>query len=282
MRKPTVALINDTSLIHSHFGCQLVGQTFREQFARTGLELRFALPTQFRLADHAQRLEGVDLVIVNGEGSIHHGRCRHLLEIAGRFPSVLVNCVYQANPPDENLDKFLYRSARESLSAAEIQRAGTDCTVVPEVIFASSLLRAYLKPEPTKDLGATDNARHTALGLGIKIPHWRGLSPRHSTVTGFLNRLSQYRRICVGRFHAAIACAVLEIPFATWDSNTWKTRGLMADMGVPQLHFDSYQDARRGTPATFSPAIRQYTQAAPARIEQMFDTLADLARQRCR
>ena len=281
MRKPTVAFINDTSMYQAHFGCRLVCQTFREQFARTGLELKVSLMRDFKIADYAKQLEGVDLVVINGEGSIHHNRHRHLLDLAGKFPAVMMNCVYQENAPHPDLGKFLFSSARESASTAEFNRAGGHCVTVPDALFASSLLGSFQKPAPTEDLGETDNVVRQHVRIGpLKVRRKIGFSLSYPTVAGYLNKLCSYRRLCIGRFHAAVASSVLEIPFATWDSNTWKTQAMMKDMGVAHLHFNSYQEARAGVPEVFPEEIRHFAREARVRVEASFDRVAEIARQR--
>ena len=282
MRKPTVALINDTSIYQSHFGCRLVCQTFREQFARTGLELKISLKRDFSVDDYSGQLAAVDLVVINGEGSIHHDRHRHLLDLAGRFPAVLVNCVYQENSPHPDLEKFLFISARESASTAAVNDAGGNCITVPDAMFGSSFLRSFQKPLPTEELGETDNVVRQYLHLGPVKLRWKvGFSTRYPTVAGYLNKLSSYNRLCIGRFHAAVASSVLEIPFATWDSNTWKTRAMMADMGTAHLHFESYKAAKAGVPDAFPAEIRRFATEARGRVEEMFDRVAEIARDQC-
>lgn len=280
MRAPTIAFINDTSMMQSHFGCRLVCQTFREQFARTGLQLKLSLPRDFKVDDYAERLREVDLLVINGEGSIHHNRCRHLLELAERFPSVLVNCVYEANDPHPALAKFLFLAARESASTAEMNRHGGRAVTVPDALFGSSFVWSFPKPAPVEDIGVTDNVVRQYLNLGpLKIRLNRGFGTRWPTVSGYLRKLCSYRRLCIGRFHAAVASSVLEIPFSTWDSNTWKTRAMMADMGVPHLHFDTYKAARAGVPEVFPDEVRRFAREARGRVEGMFDVIAGLARE---
>lgn len=279
MKKPTVALINDTSIYQSHFGCRLVCQTFREQFARTGLELKISLKRDFNLADYQKKLETIDLVIINGEGSIHHGKHRHLVDLAGKFPSVLMNCVYQENPPYPELAKFLFISARESASTAAVNAAGGACITVPDAMFASSFLRSFQKLVPTEDLGVTDNVLRQYVSVGpLKVRRNIGFTTRYPTVSGYLNKLCSYRRLCIGRFHAAVASSVLEIPYSTWDSNTWKTEAMMKDMGVPHLHFDSYKEAKENVPTNFPEEIRRFAAEAKDRVESAFDQVAEIAR----
>jgi hypothetical protein len=276
-----VAFINDTSLYSNHFGCQLVGQVFREQFKRTGLELVLSLPKIFELDQYHSILSKVDLIVINGEGSIHHGRNLHLLKIAKKYPTVLLNCVFEENPKCDELKDFLYITARESFSAAAIREQGANCDVVPDAIFASSFVRAFPKPKPSQDLGITDNVRkeyHYKFGpikkkvKGDFIAH--GCSPAE-----YIFKLTQYNRICAGRFHAAVISALLEIPFATWDSNTWKTKAMLTDMGIPELHFDSREKAIENTPKEFNPKIKLFTDTAKIKIESTFDKVAKIVRE---
>ena len=148
-----VVLVNDTSLFNTHFGCQLVGQTMREQCARVGLNIISSLPLQFDRKLAKPWLQKADLVIINGEGSMHHGRHTDLLNLANCFPCALVNCVYQENGNHPSLKNFLYVSARESLSANEIHSHGVACEVVPDLIFASTLLRSIVAPPANLILG---------------------------------------------------------------------------------------------------------------------------------
>jgi len=278
MKKPSIAFVNDTSIYESHFGCQLVSQTFREQFARTGLDLQLSIGRDFDINEYAKRLSRVDLVVINGEGSIHRNRNRHLLDLAARFPSVLLNCVYQNNSPHDGLAKFLFISARESSSTAEINRSGGRCVTVPDAMFASSFLRSFQKPEPVLELGETDNVQRQYRRLGpFKIRQQTGFPILAPTVSAYLEKLCSHRRLCIGRFHAAVASSVLEIPFSTWDSNTWKTRAMMHDMGVPHLHFDSHEEAKAGVPMTFPEEIRRFASEAKHRVECTFDQIARIA-----
>lgn len=276
--KPSVALINDTSLFENHFGCTLVGQTFREQCARAGLDLKYAFPRDYDFEAIAPLLDDVDLVVVNGEGSIHHGRRNHLLNVASRFPSVLVNAVYQSNPQNDALGQFLYRSTRESLSASEIQAAGYSCNVTPDLIFASMQLRSFVKPVPVEELGVTDSVLKRRVRIGpLKLyKKSYGFSPE-GRVADYLKTLSRYKSLCIGRFHAVVAASVLEIPFSCWESNTWKVSGMMQDMRASQYVFSTFDEAMLNVPNFFDPKIRSFSEKAVPRIEQMFNEIAELA-----
>lgn len=266
--QPSVAILNDTSMYNSHFGCQLVCQTFREQLARVGLKLHVSLPGNFDLDTVDILLKKVDIIIVNGEGSIHHGKSLHLIRIAGRYPSVLINCVYQDNPRLAELREFRLVAARESLSAEALSKHGADPLIVPDVMFASSFLNSFTPLiSPNEDLGITDNVTNPEAGF----------PPHTPLVAGYLQKLCSFKRLCIGRFHAAVAASCLGIPFATWDSNTWKLRGMMADMGLSHLHSKTLEDAIRHVPSFFDPSIVSYTKAARLKVEKCFDEISLLA-----
>ena len=264
-----VVLVNDTSLFNTHFGCQLVGQTIREQCARVGLNIIASLPLDFDARLAKPWLGRADLVIINGEGSIHHGRKTHLLDLANDYPTALINCVFQENGEQPSLKNFRYISARESLSAAEIIRQGAACEVVPDLIFASTLLRSIVAPAPNLPLGITDNVTNPLSGF----------SPKSDLVYDTLLKLKRCKKVCAGRFHAAIAAAVMGIPFSTWESNTWKTQGMMQDIGIEHLHFSTLADAVAGVPTTMDPQVKVYVLSARKRIRLMFNQLSQIASQ---
>lgn len=277
---PRVVFVGDTSLHSPHFGCQLVGQSFREQFARAGLELVASLPTRFdRVHDHKRILADADLVVINGEGSIHHGKFQNLIDLAVEYPAALVNCVYQENPPNENLKRFRLISARESFSAKAVEEHGAECRVTPDVLFDSAFLNSYVPVgPPEQDLGVTDSAEKIKRRIGPFVIRTRpGFSPKVTVPGDYLKFLTSYRRLCLGRFHAVVSASVLGIPFASWDSNTWKTRAMMEDIGVPHLHFDSRDEALAAVPSEFPGEIGEFAAQARTRIRQLFADLAQIA-----
>ncbi|MFP4167074.1 MAG: polysaccharide pyruvyl transferase family protein [Opitutales bacterium] len=278
IKKPKIALINDTSCYSDHFGCQLVGQTFREQFKRVGLDLVLTLPKTFNAEDYEHIFKKVDLICINGEGSIHHGRNLHLIELARKYPSCLVNCVFQDNPETTPLDSLLYLSARESLSSSAIRSLGVDCETVPDILFASSFLNSFPKRKPIKDIGITDCVIKDYRNFGplkrrLKYDIYAHSTPPYKV----FEKLSEFQRVATGRFHIAIACSVLEIPFSTWDSNTWKTKGLMADMKNKAHHFKTREAAVASVPEEISDSTKTFAKSAHSRIEAMFEQLRDIA-----
>ena len=278
---PKVVFIGDTSLRTSHFGCQLVGQTFREQFSRVNLDLVASLPSKLeQIPRWREHVAGADLVVINGEGSIHHGRFQDLINLASDYSCALVNCVYQENPCNENLTKFKYVSTRESCSANAMYEHGVSAEIVPDVLFASTLLNSFVpKQQPVHEVGFTDCAQKEKFSFGpFSVRYRPGFSPKTPVVGEYLDFLCSHRRMALGRFHAVVCCSVLGIPFSTWDSNTWKTKGLMNDMGISELHFDSRKEALAHLPEVLPEAVKVFRADAKRSIETMFDTFAHIAR----
>jgi len=276
--KKKVFLVNDTYLHNRHFGCELVSSTFREQFARVGLEMIGNAPKDFEPSKYAEKMKAADLIVLNAEGSVHHNRNPHLLEVAGKYPSVMVNGVFEENDKIAHLLKnFLYISCRESLSANYVRALGFESAVNPDVIFSSMVLRAYTKGQPTTDLGFTDSVKWRKSRIGpFKRKRKYGFAAERSFVD-YLEEFTSYKRLCIGRFHGVVVASVLGIPFSSWDSNTWKTLGLMKDMGVPNLHYSSQEEAMRHVPETMPDCVTEFAKLAVSRIDRMFEHIADLA-----
>ena len=127
---PGVVILNDTAT-EGHHGCSRVMMVLRDGLAAEGIAVRASLGTGQRWwRDRAfmAALANADGIIINGEGTLHHGRPRAeaLLKIAAhpaaRAPLFLVNSLYQDNPPEwaAYLDRFSAIYARDRRSAAEI------------------------------------------------------------------------------------------------------------------------------------------------------------------
>lgn len=284
-----VLILNDTSIASNHFGCQLVGATMREQMRRVGMQIVGAYKVGSDLGDIDDLRDHFDFIVINGEGSIHDGKNANLVRIAARYPAALVNAVYQRNPVYDEIQAFKLVSTRESWSAAEIRRQRDDCHVVPDFLFASTqvtafaaLLRARRQLGTaviSRQLGRTDSVTSKKLRLGpVRIRLGAGRRPFGATPMAHLDYFATSARMAVGRFHAACASAALDVPFASWDSNTWKTEAMMADMGAAEWHFRTEKEAVEAAPSSvISEATRAWVEQAPARIEALFDELARIA-----
>jgi len=237
-----------------HFGCTLVMETYREQFERVGIE-------------EVTEPEKADLVVVNGEGSLHHGLRTDLLDWPARYPSVFVNGVYDSNPFDDGMNDFLYIAVRESMSAQASQEHGITADVVPDIVLTNDWVNdAVWDPWKYGEPLVTDNT---------KDPHAGYSAIRHPVE--YTRKMTMSRQVVCGRFHAAICCMVMGIPFTTWDSNTHKIRGLMRDAGVAHLHAETQEAAIAMLDlekTEIEASIRTYVEDGKKRINEMFEFFA--------
>lgn len=241
-----IAIVNDTSGFN-HFGCDLVMSVYRKQFKARGVDVIGTIPTGADWQQYKHSLMKADLIVVNGEGSIHHGNHRRLIDIAGEFPSVLVNAVYQDMPENDNLGKFEYISVRESFSAKEV-----DAEIVPDLMFASGIER----PEPVGDRVVIDS-----------ICRSYGISPHNPKLLEIIGRA---REMVTGRFHGACLALLWGMPFSAYPSNTHKTLGMMTDAGCEHLYFETQAEAMENVQAFDG---SEYVQSARQKINQMFDKI---------
>jgi hypothetical protein len=145
-------ILNDTRG-DNHFGCFRVMRTIEENLGRRGIAVigRSLVRNDWeRDRGFLAKLSEADLVVINGEGTLHHGHRQgeRLLKIAthparGTRPVALINTIYQQNPEGwkRYLDRIDLISARDSRSATEIGRlTGRDCGMVPDLSLAEGAL----------------------------------------------------------------------------------------------------------------------------------------------
>lgn len=150
--KLNVVLANDTDVRGQHFGCSRVMRIIEDNLTRRGATISGRIPAGFDWrSDRASRdlLARADLVLVNGEGTLHHGSRKGawLLELADTpdldgIPKVLINALYQENPLDwaDMLSGFDLISARDSRSAETMTIAtGRPVDFVPDLSMCEAV-----------------------------------------------------------------------------------------------------------------------------------------------
>lgn len=110
MEHPNVVIMNDTDVDGQHFGCQRVMATINEKIAARGGNVIGSVKVGMPWHDIPLArtvLNGADLVIINGEGTLHHNKKRGkwLLEAAnfarkGGAKVALINALWQENGAD--------------------------------------------------------------------------------------------------------------------------------------------------------------------------------------
>lgn len=305
-----IAVFNDTSS-HRHFGCDAVMDAIDRTVSSRGGSVihRQAVGAPWRDDDAAVRaIAEADVVIVNGEGSIHHSSaiaadlaalgpfCRSL-----RKPCYLINALVQANNGGimENLAAFTGAWTRDRRSADELRKHGIRAEFCGDLSF----LHDVPLHNGTRRHGITiDSADHrvdmrtTAMALGtglISIRHrksglktyrrnWRrrfepgkptGVVGGITTFRRFAEHLASYRFIVTGRFHGLCFALNCGVPVAAISLSNWKSEALLEDVGLGTRRL--YRPGE--IPAPFSAdelaAIASYKAATKTAIGAMFDAI---------
>lgn len=176
-------LLNDTR-VDRHHGCTTVVETIDRLAIAHGICITARAPAHVDWRQDlsvTKAIESADLLIVNGEGTIHHDRpAGFFLMAAGEYArqrgkrAVLINATWQANSPalSEKLGCFDLIAVRENKSAAQIRSTGFDCRVVPD-------LALYCQPpiSPRREgIGYTDSVLGpTALELYDRMSTLEGV-----------------------------------------------------------------------------------------------------------
>lgn len=165
--RPGVVLLNDTRA-DLHHGCSRVMRRLEEGLARQGLEVLARSPVRHDWAADPGLLAALDrarLVVINGEGTIHHGRpmAARLLSVLdhpglrGR-PVALVNALWQENPPDwaRWADRLALASLRDGRSLRAFRALSTaPARLVPDL----SLSERIAAPGPRAGVIVGDSVR---------------------------------------------------------------------------------------------------------------------------
>ncbi|MBA3518771.1 MAG: polysaccharide pyruvyl transferase family protein [Rhizobiales bacterium] len=133
------AMIHTTSYV-GHHGCTLVCRRIGELAADNGIQIASWLPLRF----DEMRIDWTryDLLLVNGEGSLHGDRpAAHLIANLARLaerigrPAYLINSVYENNGRGVAAGVSRYRRIymRESLSRDRAREAGLSAEIVPDL-----------------------------------------------------------------------------------------------------------------------------------------------------
>jgi SAM-dependent methyltransferase len=255
----SVALFNDTGKA-SHAGCHGVASGHDRMFSQLNVEVghrfflgewaelwkggRTASLEAFRASELPGLLAGVDAVIVNGEGTIHHGAGLHLLTIlAGAqelgVPTLLVNAVFEEceefTDVLRKLDDF---TVRDLHSSRYLKSLG-----VPHRLVLDSIFEADFSEAPAHDFKGKiivtdgiacrsdvvqalnqalgdfgDGAVYYPLESAERVKDWR------HAVADF----RQARLIVTGRHHGVCLASLAGTPFVAMGSNTWKVEGLLS------------------------------------------------------
>lgn len=136
-------LLNDTSY-ENHHGCNIVVKNITINLRKRGINLIATNPigrNWKKSKSFLNALSNSDLIILNGEGTIHHDSdyAYSLLEIVEYTdkPCFLINCTYENNSEKfaKLVSKFKKIYVRESFSKLELEKFNITSYVVPDMTF---------------------------------------------------------------------------------------------------------------------------------------------------
>lgn len=221
------------------------------------------------------RRDGYDALLVNGEGTMHHGgkgfhkKMNALGEAvsAGKL-AYLVNSVWQDNPHDYDdvLQQLAGVSVREVLSRDDMRKHGVEALIVPDVSLHEPIRFAWFpldfKGGPVRtDFYFPDRKEFADGDLFPDLPFLPFTTMSWSRAVKSL-RTASY--LVTGRQHAVYAACKAKIPFVASEGNTHKIRGLIETAGV---------DIPIATHPSELPALIRSIPERQAEFRKLFDWL---------
>ncbi|MDG1300301.1 MAG: polysaccharide pyruvyl transferase family protein [Opitutae bacterium] len=267
-------LLNDTDA-GRHIGCELVVRNTFTLCRQHGIDITHTVKSK-----EAHQAEAVivpllqqnDLVLLNGEGTLHDDKSRalSLLKLAALakqagLKTVLYNTLWSNNPVGQQyLPYFDLIFCRDGESANEIRNLHPtlDVRTVPDMIFTTQLTESE-SPRPRSSMAlVTDSVKKkhcyqlakfavrnrltfAPMGTGFHervdssyFLKWR--LTRHcgyhhnqlDSAESFVEKIQTSRSVITGRFHTACLALLLQTPVCCISSNTRKIETLYSDFGL--------------------------------------------------
>ncbi|MFL2922509.1 MAG: polysaccharide pyruvyl transferase family protein [Limisphaerales bacterium] len=273
--KTKFIILNDTRPIEGfiHFGCNVVVETIISRLENSDMQL-FGIANTFEECQNLEKNQGfeeVSLIVLNGEGSLHHdnSRCLGLLQFCQAMKDSGRHCVLLNSSWFDNsssyasyLSAFDLISVRESQSLEQISKHRSDAVLVPDFSIASAHNVAIKSDklsnkDNSRQLCIFDNvipevgfelfdfARSNEAPFFIMGPlNYAYLSEQNSKdaehpwkpkVFESLNDLIPFGYSISGRFHGLTVCLAALRPTLALPSNTPKIESFLSDAGIKEI-----------------------------------------------
>jgi hypothetical protein len=269
-----ILLANDTGQV-AHAGCQAVSNGHARLLGRAGHEVTHRVfRNELRIHSAVEdeqilrnieadepliaKVDAVDAVVVNGEGTIHHGAGRDLLGLLTvaqrrRKPTLLVNAVFQeVEGFDDTLGRLDDFVVREPRSQAYARSKGFEARVVPDSYFAARFSPQELNGYEGRDVITDFHPNRTDVGAilrayaqeeGAASLPLRGAETMQ-TWSGLPDALRKSAVLVTGRHHGICLAIVARVPFVALGSNTYKIEGTLQMLGLENLMCKTLEDVR--------------------------------------
>ncbi|PIQ85331.1 MAG: hypothetical protein COV74_09010 [Candidatus Omnitrophica bacterium CG11_big_fil_rev_8_21_14_0_20_45_26] len=250
-----VFFANDTSSEH-HAGCIAVSFAHRAMLRKKRVNVigtHYVHEAADMYAENAEKsiekvlashwgklIRRCDALVVNGEGTIHHGKGMHLLAMIAAAQKLnkktfLINCVLQEVPPFINIfSRLTDLTVREPFSAAVAKRLGGKPRIVPDSILEAPFqdkIYENLRNEIVIGDGHEHQSDVCNILESLRRHHrtWRVKEKNRQHDWMFaIASLRTARLYVTGRFHGIYLCALAGIPFVALPSNSHKIEALIA------------------------------------------------------
>lgn len=260
-----VRFLNDCSSYHA--GSLLAAREMRRKMAEAGMVEQ----------------EPACLYVVNGEGTLHDDGpgARRLQKAIRRRPQGAQVCVINAvwQRMTLALEGVTMAVARESLSAGEMRADGlcADVRTVPDIALCCPHRPEHRGGE---GLVVVDSVvpkvsawlAEVAAALGarfLRLREWK------DTPEALIDLMAGADGVVTGRYHGAVFAMLAGAPFMTVPSNTWKTEGMMRDMGVEGHHHTTAESVLNGVrEGRFARVDRSLLAGVEERWSQVFQDMA--------
>jgi chemotaxis methyl-accepting protein methylase len=229
-----IYLFNDTSA-EQHAGCEAVMESLGKALAGHQVVARNLVGERFY---DPQAFDACDAVLVNGEGTLHHGLGAWLLEMLALGQSrgkrtLLVNALFQNEPPffAEVLRRLDYFSVREPRSMENARLCGGNPELLLDSCVGANFDGGKAMPGITGLVKGDTHAQSPAHGLldRLTCPHF-GLRNSFRDFVATMRRCSVY---ITGQHHAIYGCGLAGVPFVALTGNSHKIEGLLEWSGLP-------------------------------------------------
>ena len=163
---PQVMVLGDTRDIYHH-GCEAVLRQLLLGLEKDGISPR-RIVAGMNWSAHAKEFLEADLVVINGEGALHHDRpiVQGVLDLASRrkelsLPTALVNTSWFANSPANTcrLAAFDLIALRDPLSRRGLAQFGLDSLDAPDLAIREACTSTATEIIPGEKFIASDSTR---------------------------------------------------------------------------------------------------------------------------
>ncbi|KKM04578.1 hypothetical protein LCGC14_1762840 [marine sediment metagenome] len=274
------ALVNDTSG-ERHVGCNAVIAAIRGVAAMHGIEIIKSY-TRSEIINDACYFTGADIIIINGEGSLHHGTPNSaflwtVLNHAqmNNIPTVLINTVWDGMELDDRqlelLNTLELVSCRESKSLYQIYDVYKErmAWVTPDMIFAHHPRDISAAPQKEGLVYCPGSGKLTAQ-IAQRKPNI--LIQRHTGAPSFeefCSELTNYDGVVTDRFHTCCIAMMCGLPVYALKANCHKVDGLAEDSQAFNV-YETVEMAENAPGDTSIDAGLAYVDMAREEIHELF------------